>query len=184
MRIWTLFFWQAKGKLAELEFGSWFLKYIVLKVSSFWFIFICINVHSYWLGILHNFFVIYFVALCSSSLWYRIRFDLQIFQHVLTQYFGFYVIMEVTLINHNWFMHQWNTYIYIYIVEYPSYIFCTISFILATQCTITWCRYSQNLMDYSTWFVTNSVLTQVFNAWWKRLHVPKMVSFQYVDRAS
>lgn len=30
------------------------------------------------------FFVIYFVALCSSSLSYRSRLDLQIFQHVLT----------------------------------------------------------------------------------------------------
>lgn len=106
------------GKRQTCRAGIWQLIFEIfnLKGSSFWFIiFICINVHSYWLGIWRNFFVIYFVALCSSSLWYRSRFDLQIFQHVLTQYFGFYVIMEVPLINHNWFMHQWNTYFYIYI---------------------------------------------------------------------
>lgn len=128
VRIWTLFFWQGKSKLAKLEFGSWFLKYLILKGSSFWFIiFICINMHIYWLGILHDFFVIYFVALCSSSFSDRGRFDLQMLQNVLTQYFGFCVIMEVTLINNNWFMHHWNIYIYFYIciVEYPSYIFCT-----------------------------------------------------------
>lgn len=132
VRNWTLFFCQGKSKLAKLEFGSWLLKYLILKGSSFWFVvFICLIMHSYWLGILHIFFVIYFVALCSSSLSDRGRFDLQMFQNVLTEYFGFYVIMEVTLIN-NWSMHHWNTYIYIYIciyictVEYPSYLFCTI----------------------------------------------------------
>lgn len=123
------FFWQGKSKLAKLEFGSWLLKYLILKGSSFWFIiFICINMHSYWLGILRNCFVIYFVALCSSSLSDRGRFDLQMLQNVLAQYFGFYVIMEVTLINNDWSMRHWkNIYIYFYIciVEYPSHILCT-----------------------------------------------------------
>ncbi|KAI1239913.1 hypothetical protein IHE44_0011351 [Lamprotornis superbus] len=39
------------------------------------------------------------IPLDGSSLSDSGRFDLQIFQNVLTQYFGFYVIMEVTLIN-------------------------------------------------------------------------------------
>lgn len=143
VRIWTLFFWQGKSKLAKLEFGSWFLKYLILKGSSFWFIiFICINMHSYWLGILHNFFVIYFVALCSSSFLDWGRFDLQVFQNVLTQYFGFYVIMEVTLINNNWSMHHWNIYIFLYLYCRIYFLHILYYIILASQCIITWCRYS------------------------------------------
>lgn len=133
--------------------------------------------------LLHIFVVTYFVALCSSSLWHRSSFDLQVYwPSACTDTICWILCNHGGNFNKPQLIYAPVKYIFIYIVEYPSYIFCIISFILATQCTITSCRYSQNLMNYSTWFVTNCILIQMFNAWWKRLCVPKIVCFQCVDR--